>query len=71
MMTTAVAVELEEYLETAQVDDPALARWVAGIKEDLVKLKKGELKTYTLEESRAMMDAFMKKLEEKYAGHSH
>ena len=61
-------------MDTAQEENAynaALARWVAGIKEDLVKLKKGELKTYTLEESRAMMDAFMKKLEEKYAGHSH
>ena len=71
-MTTAVAVEVEEYLETAEAAyNAALARWVAGIKEDLVKLRKGELKTYSPEEYEPIRQEMRRRLIEKYANQSH
>ena len=63
-MSTAVAVEVEEGMDTAQVNDPALARWAAGIKEDLKALDEGTLETYTPEEFEAIMDDFEKELEQ-------
>ena len=71
-MQTAVAVELEEEVEIAQEENAynaALARWVAGIEEDLKALDEGTMETWTLEEYEPIRQEFLRRLKEKYAGH--
>ena len=66
-MTTAVAVEIEEEMDTAQVEDSALARWVAGINEDLKALKNGTLKTEPWEDFKARRKEYWRQVKAKNA----
>ena len=52
-MQTAVAVEIEEEMDTAQVENSALARWVAGLQKDVEALKNGTLQTEPWEDFKA------------------
>ena len=64
MQTIATAVEVDEYFNEIEEEknayNAALARWVAGIEEDLKALDAGTLECYTPEEFEAIMDDFEK-----------
>ena len=69
-MTTAVAVEIEEEMDTAQEENSynaALARWVAGINEDLKALKNGTLKTEPWEDFKARRKEYWRQMKAKNA----
>ena len=70
MHTEIAEVETPTEYDTPAMSPEAYQRWRAGIAADVKAYYAGKLKTYTLEETKAIMGDFMKKLEEKYASHS-
>ena len=70
MQPVAEIAEIETEFEPPAMSSEAYQRWRAGIAADVEAYYAGKLKTYTLEETKAIMGDFMKKLEEKYASHS-